>query len=428
MASVFDVAKSISIRQVYEKYSGNSLDRYISKGNVPCPFHQDGKPSMHLYDETNSFYCFSCKKSGSPIDLFKEIMTHNMGVVYTDDLEAAKELCNDFGLSYEVHQPNPAYADYVKVYKWVANFYNYLLHTKLCPNHMYFSERGLDSVEKEYLLGYCPSIFTAKDKTVLSFKSMLMKEFPNISEAILDSYGLYDSRGDSIMAGRFVFTIFDSKGNPVAFSGRSIDPDTNAKYLNTSDTTFFKKRFTLYNYHKAKKFGQVYVVEGYCDALTLISLGIDNVVAAMGTSFTQDHMSILKEKEIILSLDNDNAGQQQMYKLIMANKTIPFKVLNWDGAKDFNELLLTDAYKLSDTFVKPKVVSAPEYVIHYLKNTLDLSLLTNRDTFWCEIASLIGANDKRYFNKYPINTLYTPVSYDYYWTIVKRIVKGKRGK
>ena len=36
-------------------------------------------------------------------------------------------------------------------------------------------------------------------------------------------------------------------------------------------------------------------------------------------------------------------------------------------------------------------------------------------------------NDSRYRNKYPINTTYTPVSIDYYWTIVKRIIKGKRG-
>lgn len=428
MSNVFEVAKSISIRQVYERYSGNSLDRYRTRGNVPCPFHQDAKPSMHLYDKTNSFYCFSCKKSGSTIDLFKEIMSYNTGIVYSDDLEAAKELCDDFGLTYEVHQPNPAYQDYISVYKWVAKLFNFLLHTTVCPNHLYFSERGLSNLEKEYLLGYCPSILIGKNNQVLSFKQIIKDNFPNINESILDSYGLYDSRGDSIMAGRYVFTIFDSKGNPVGFSGRTLDPDNPAKYLNTPETTFFKKRFTLYNYHKAKKYGQVYVVEGYCDALSLISLGFENVVAAMGTSFTSDHISMLKDKDIVLSLDNDTAGKQQMYNLIKSNKTNPFKVLCWEGAKDFNELLLLDAFKLGETFDKPKLISAPEYAIQYLKDTLDLSLLGNRDKFWIEIASLIGANDRRYLTQYPINTIYTPVSIDYYWIIVKRIIKGKRGK
>jgi DNA primase len=183
----------------------------------------------------------------------------------------------------------------------------------------------------------------------------------------------------------------------------------------------------LYNYHKAKKYGQVYVVEGYCDALTLIEFGVPNVVAAMGTSFTSDHINILKDKEIILSLDNDNAGKTQMFNLIKANKHIPFKVLVWDGAKDFNELLHKDALDLCDTVAKPKLISAPEYVIRYLKETLDLSTLEGRNEFWKEIAALIGANDKRYLAQYPINTTYTPVSYDYYWTIVRRIIKGKRG-
>ena len=116
-----------------------------------------------------------------------------------------------------------------------------------------------------------------------------------------------------------------------------------------------------------------------------------------------------------------------MYNLIRTHKTVPFKVLSWEGAKDFNELLLSDTLKLGEIFNKPKLLSAPEYAINHLKHILDLSILSERDTLWVEVATLIGANDKRYLSKYPINTTYTPVSYDYYWTIVKRIIKGKRG-
>lgn len=427
MSNVFDVAKGISIKAVYERYTGTSLDKHRIRGNVSCPFHSDARPSMHLYEDTNTFYCFSCKSFGGPIDLYKEIMTANTGVVYTNVIEAAKELCDDFGLEYEVPHVNPAYQDYTKVYNWVAGFYNFLLHSSVCPNPKYFEDRGFSSLEKDYLLGYCPTIFIGKDSQVLTLKDIVMKQFPSISEPILNSYGLYDSKGNSIMANRYVFSIFDTKGNVVGFSGRSIDPENPAKYLNTPETMFFKKRGILYNYHEAKKYGQVYVVEGYCDALSLISLGIPNVVAAMGTSFTQDHINILNDKSIILSLDNDKAGKEQMYNLIQSNKSTPFKVLLWEGAKDFNDLLLKDTKAFADLFSKPKVVSAPEYAIKYLKDTLDLTILSDRDKMWVEVASLIGANDKRYLNKYPINTIYTPVSYDYYWTIVKRIIKGKRG-
>lgn len=422
MSNVFEVAKSISIKRVYEKYTGESLDYHRPRGNISCPFHQDAKPSFHLYENTNSFYCFSCKKSGTPIDLYKELM----GVV--DDYGAAKDLCDAFGLSYDTQEPNPGYKDYITVYNWVAKFYSYLLHTSACPDNEYFFNRGLKNVEQEYLLGYCPSVFFDTSNQVTSLKAILKNKFPNIVEAVLDSYGLYDKNGQSIMAGRYVFPIMDTKGNVIGFSGRTTDPNNPAKYLNTPETMFFKKRFTLYNYHKAKKYGQVYVVEGYCDALSLIALGVHNVVAAMGTSFTTDHINALKDKELILSLDNDSAGKTQMYNLIQSNKTTPFKVLVWKGAKDFNELLLNDVIAFAEVFDKPKIISAPEYAINYLKDTLDLSILSERDKLWVEVASLIGANDKRYMTKYPVNTIYTPVSYDYYWTIVKRIVKGKRGR
>lgn len=422
MSSVFEMAKSINIIKVYERYSGNPISNHRHLGNVSCPCHTDTTPSMKLYDKTNSFYCFSCKKAGSNIDLYMAIT----GVV--DSMSAAKQLCDDFGLSYTIVQPNPEYYQYVEVYKWVSNFFQYLLHTSLCPDKEYFNKRGFKDLTKEYGLGYCPSIFIGKDNKVINFKEMLMHQFPNIKEEVLDSYRLYNDRGDCIMYGRYIFTIYDAKGNPVGFSGRSIDPDNPAKYYNTPETTFFKKGSLLYNFSEAKKYGQVYIVEGYCDALSLISLGIKNVVACMGTSFTTEHINMLKSKEIILSLDNDNAGKKQMENLIKSNKDTLFKVLLWQGAKDFNDLLINNVESLKEIFDNPKLVSGPEFIIKYYKETLDLSTLEDREKLWTVLASLIGANDKRYFIQYPINTLYTPVAYDYYWTIVKRIVKGKRGK
>lgn len=422
MNDIFTSAKSISIRLVYERYTGNKLPVNRYNTNVKCPFHgEDTKPSMHLYDNTNTYHCFACGKHGSTIDFIKDAT----GI--SDNLEAAKQLCEDFNIPYTTTPVSPEYKQYTEVYSWVAKFYNFLLRSTACPNRDYFKDRGFESIQAKYLLGYCPSVLIGKENKVLNFKEILLKEFPNIPSYTLDSYDLYDSKGDSIMAGRYVFPIFDSKGNVVAFSGRSLDPNA-PKYLNTKETTFFKKRYVLYNLHEAKKYGNIYIVEGYCDALSLIANGYSNVVAAMGTSFTSDHIDLLKGKELILALDNDKAGQETMLKLVISNKDIPFKVLKWDGAKDFNDLLINDNLKLLSLLSKPNVITAPEFVISYYKNNVDLSILDNRNKFWMALATLIGANDKRYFTKYPINTLYTPVAFDYYWTIVKRIVKGKRGK
>jgi len=32
-----------------------------------CPFHEDRNPSLHIYPDTNTFYCFGCQKAGDAI-------------------------------------------------------------------------------------------------------------------------------------------------------------------------------------------------------------------------------------------------------------------------------------------------------------------------------------------------------------------------
>ena len=73
-------------------------------------------------------------------------------------------------------------------------------------------------------------------RRLLSFKSILKQKF-SIDDALLDSYGLYDKYGNSIMAGRFVIPIKDRRNNVVGFSGRSLNPNV-PKYINTSENAF----------------------------------------------------------------------------------------------------------------------------------------------------------------------------------------------
>lgn len=46
--------------------------RVISSGpkryKMVCPFHKDSAPSLTIYENTNSWYCFGCNKGGSIID------------------------------------------------------------------------------------------------------------------------------------------------------------------------------------------------------------------------------------------------------------------------------------------------------------------------------------------------------------------------
>lgn len=58
----------ISIRDVFERLNFN-----ITRGNkVLCPFHNDTKPSMVLYEETNQYHCFACDAHGNIFSIVME--------------------------------------------------------------------------------------------------------------------------------------------------------------------------------------------------------------------------------------------------------------------------------------------------------------------------------------------------------------------
>ena len=112
---------------------------------------------------------------------------------------------------------------------------------------------------------------------------------------------------------RIMFPIFDKNGKTVAFSGRSLG-ESKPKYLNSPETTIFNKSKILYNFHRARpairKFQQVVLFEGFADVIAADRSGIENGVATMGTSLTDEHVSILKKnaQSVTICYDSDSAG------------------------------------------------------------------------------------------------------------------------
>ena len=398
--SKYDVANAINIRKVITHYTG--VDVSTTTGNINCPFHTDKSPSFRIYDNTNTYHCFSCKSSGTPINFVSE----HLGITVDG---AADEIVTTFNLSYTKPKVNPEYEQYVRVFNYMAGFYNVLSNHKEAVGLNFWNDRGLQPLVKEMKLGYSLKTYIAKDNTVMTLRDILLANFPDITPHILDSYGLYDKYGNCNMAGRFVFPINDAYGNTIAFSGRSLDSGV-PKYINTPETQFFKKRNVLYNYDKAKRYSLIYVVEGYTDALSLIINGIPNVVAAMGTSFSDEHITMLKDKQIVLAFDNDMPGQCKMVDLIEAHPHVAFKVYQLKGHDDFN----TKHMAGEEIKINPdkETVYGPEFLIRFLKEELDLGFLYERE----ELFNRVNAVAKKH----------SPVARDYFATILRRILKGRR--
>jgi DNA primase len=60
--------ENINIFDVIEGETGVKIDRTKRRPQILCPFHNDNDPSLALFPETNSFYCFGCGIGGNAIN------------------------------------------------------------------------------------------------------------------------------------------------------------------------------------------------------------------------------------------------------------------------------------------------------------------------------------------------------------------------
>ena len=119
-----------------------------------------------------------------------------------------------------------------------------------------------------------------------------------------------------------MFPIHDHNGNLIAFGGRSMNGE-NPKYINSSDTLLFKKRNTLYNMHRAKKYIRKHklpliLVEGYIDVISMYHIGMYGAVAPLGTSLSEDQLKLMWKftDEPIICMDGDNAGYKSAVRTL----------------------------------------------------------------------------------------------------------------
>lgn len=86
--------ESIIVPQLGDYYSVYPVDFEV-KPVVCCPLHDENSPSFRYYEETNSFYCFGCKKGGNIITLHRQF-AEKMGDRLPSYNEAANFLYDYF--------------------------------------------------------------------------------------------------------------------------------------------------------------------------------------------------------------------------------------------------------------------------------------------------------------------------------------------
>jgi DNA primase len=125
---------------------------------------------------------------------------------------------------------------------------------------------------------------------------------------------------------RVMFPISDLRGRVIAFGGRALEKDAQAKYLNSPETPLFHKGATLYNIAAARQAahdgGQngapIIAVEGYVDVIAMVTAGFPATVAPLGTALTEDQLALLWKMadEPVLCFDGDGAGLRAAYRAV----------------------------------------------------------------------------------------------------------------
>jgi DNA primase len=119
---------------------------------------------------------------------------------------------------------------------------------------------------------------------------------------------------------RVMFPITDLRGRVIAFGGRALEKDAQAKYLNSPETPLFHKGDNLYNLASARQAAHdglpLIVVEGYVDVIAMVTSGFAGAVAPLGTALTESQLALLWKltDEPILCFDGDKAGQKAAYR------------------------------------------------------------------------------------------------------------------
>lgn len=299
-----------------------------------CPFHDDHSPSMSVSKEKQIFTCFSCGATGN-------VFTFVADYEHIGFYDAVRMLGNKVGYNLgnskiTKNKNDEAY----NIYKLSTKFYQNNLNTNLGKNAMEYLEKR--KIDKETIKKFQIGLSIPK----LSLTDYLLNKQINLKKLV--ELGISNDNGTDLFVNRIMFPLYDLEGNIVAFSGRIYNTKDASKYINTKETSIFKKGTILYNYHNAKemlkKNDSIIVMEGFMDVIRANTIGITNCVATMGTALTKQNATLLKKmaNNIILCFDGDKAGEEATTNAINILKEIDVnpKVVRLEEELDPDEYIL----------------------------------------------------------------------------------------
>ncbi|HKF44454.1 MAG TPA: DNA primase [Thermoanaerobaculia bacterium] len=274
-----------------------------------CPFHNERTPSFTVDREKGLYHCFGCGAGGDVIHFVRQMDR-------LDFPEAVEALASRFGVTIPRRAfRRPQEDRREKILEAVSAAHRFFQAEMGKPGNKaaaYLKERDVSpEMSKRLGLGYAPDSWDSLSRALApAHTEGLLLEAGLLTPRPEGKTGSYDRFRD-----RLIFVVRDDRGRPAGFGGRALAKDAEPKYLNSPETPVFQKKRLLYGLSEGRdairKNDRVVLVEGYFDHLALVTAGIEETVASMGTALTPEQAGKLKRltPKVVLCYDGDSAGR-----------------------------------------------------------------------------------------------------------------------
>lgn len=369
MTEVDHIIASAPIADIVARY--RPLVKSGKNFKALCPFHDDHTPSLIVNPDQNFAWCFACQSGGDPVAFLQKIE----GISFLEAVKMAGEIAGmDTSFlskeSTQKHQEKKEYSERIRevLEESLRFFQAQFLHNQEAKKYMIQHRKYTNDTIKNFAVGYAPDDFHSLEKYLVG-KGFSRKE---ILDSGMGKQGKNETEIFDRFRNRVVFPFYDSLGKVVGFGGRTLgvstpfesaqgapNSDQNIpKYLNSPDTILYDKSKQLFGFHLAKnairKEDRVIMVEGNLDVMACSQFGIENTVAISGVAFSADQAKLIKRftKNVVLALDNDNAGQNATERLIplMLKENLSVSIAEIPGGKDPDEALHENPDQVKESF------------------------------------------------------------------------------
>lgn len=314
-----DLRRQADIVRVVQDYV--TLKKKGANWMACCPFHKEKTASFSVSPAKEIFYCFGCHKGGSVFTFVMEMER----VAFPEAIKIVAEksgvplpaVIEDSRFEARRHETD----DVIQLNKWALQWWEQQFsesspEAKIARDYLLRREIT-DETRETFHLGYAPDSWDAL--------SLYLKKM-GASQGQIERSGLVvkNDEGHTYdrFRGRLMFPVMDVQGRPIAFGGRALKPDDNAKYINSPETAAYVKGRNLFGLNltrdEIRRADYAILVEGFLDLIIPYQFGIKNVVASLGTALTPEQVKLLSRfaRKVVVNYDGDRAGVQAAKRAI----------------------------------------------------------------------------------------------------------------